>query len=83
MAWSVEKTRWPGGGGGGGSVNDVLLSVSEEGELAFWALDEEAAAAGGEPWRCTEKVRTGRKGFKTARCSSAKKSALGMLLKFN
>jgi len=80
MAWSVEK-KWPGSGGSGvgsSGSSDVLLSVSEEGELAFWALDEEAAAAEEEPWRCTERVKTGRKGFRTARCSSVKKSALGM-----
>ena len=74
MAWSGG-----GSGGGGGERDDVLLSVSEEGELAFWALDEGAVGAGVGPWRCTEKVRTGRKGFKTVRCSSAKKSALGMV----
>lgn len=68
MAWSGEK-EW--------SEHDVLLSVSEEGELAFWMLDESAESAG-NPWRCTERVRTGRKGFCRARCSSAKKSALGM-----
>lgn len=68
MAWSGEK-EW--------REHDVLLSVSEEGELAFWVLDE----GGGEhPWRCTERVRTGRKGFSRARCSSAKKSALGIEL---
>lgn len=69
MAWSGER-EW--------SEHDVLLSVSEDGELAFWILDEGAEAGGVSPWRCTEKVRTGRKGFSRARCSSAKKSALGV-----
>jgi len=70
MAWSGER-EW--------SEHDVLLSVSEEGELAFWTLDEEGNlnVGGGSPWRCTGRVMTGRKGFSMARCSSAKKSALG------
>lgn len=79
MAWS--RTR---GDQGEWSAHDVLLSVSEEGELAFWVLEEDlgradngAGSVDGNEWRCTGKVRTGRKGFSRARCSSAKKSALG------
>jgi hypothetical protein len=53
--------------------HDTLLSVSECGELAFW---EGLSAA---EWRCTGKVKTGRTGFRMARCSSAKKSALSEL----
>ncbi|KII93785.1 hypothetical protein PLICRDRAFT_101217 [Plicaturopsis crispa FD-325 SS-3] len=63
MAWSGHKTR---------TEHDVLLSVSEEGELAFWVPEDEAQP----DWRCTGKVRTGRTGFNMVRCSSAKKSVL-------
>ncbi|RXW19520.1 hypothetical protein EST38_g6323 [Candolleomyces aberdarensis] len=54
------------------SEHDVLLSVSQEGELAFWALE----ASNGQAWKCTGKVRTNRSGFKKAKCSSMKKTAL-------
>jgi hypothetical protein len=50
--------------------HDVLLSVSECGELAFWESSSTSE------WRCTGNVKTGRSGFRKARCSSAKKSAL-------
>lgn len=66
MAWSNTR-EW--------SQHDVLLSVSEEGELAFWAPD----VGNGHAWRCTGQVKTGRKGFKKAKCSSMKKTALGRL----
>jgi hypothetical protein len=56
------------------SEHDVLLSVSQEGELAFWALE----TSNGQAWKCTGKVRTNRSGFKKAKCSSMKKTALGM-----
>jgi len=53
----------------------VLLSVSEHGDLAFWACE-----MGSKPdWRCTGRVSTGRSSLKLAACSSAKKSALGKL----
>ncbi|KAF9015532.1 RAVE protein 1 C terminal-domain-containing protein [Cyathus striatus] len=61
MAWKGKK-QW--------TEHDVLLSVSENGELAFWVPEAH------EGWRCTGQVRTGRTGFKKARCSSAKKTAL-------
>ncbi|TDL28114.1 hypothetical protein BD410DRAFT_870276 [Rickenella mellea] len=57
--------------------HDVLLSVTEDGELSYWV-----AKAAGHPnegydsWFCTGSVRTGRRGMRMARCSSAKKSAL-------
>lgn len=75
MAWSAgptaeNKNQW-------GQPHDVLLSVSEEGELAFWVFDEGVGTSGSQ-WRCTGRVRTGRRGFSRARCSSSKKSALGM-----
>jgi hypothetical protein len=50
--------------------HDILLSISECGELAFWE------SSSMPEWRCTGKVKTGRTGFRKARCSSAKKSAL-------
>lgn len=75
MAWSGSIAKeW--------TLRDVLLSVSEEGELAFWSLDVNGTAVTNgtdHEWRCTGKVRTGRKGFSIARCSSTKKSALGRL----
>jgi len=67
MAWS-ESNHY--------AEHDVLLSVSEEGELAFWTLDEEIETQ----WKCTGRVRTSREGITMAKCSSAKKSALGMFL---
>jgi len=57
MAWAIGIQR------------DVLLSVSEIGELAFWVPEENG-------WRCTGKVKTGRTGIRRASCSSAKKTAL-------
>ncbi|KAF8973548.1 WD repeat-containing protein [Flammula alnicola] len=52
--------------------HDVLLSISEGGEIAFWVLDINVENG----WRYTRKVRTGRTGFRKVRCSSAKKTAL-------
>ena len=73
-------------GRGAWEEHDVLLSVSEFGELRFWVpsvgpsvtreADGSNAAGGG--WRCTGRVRTERRGFNRARCSSAKKTALGL-----
>ena len=55
--------------------HDVLLSVSEDGELAFWVPETNGKIG----WRCTGKVRTYRTGFRKVRCSSAKKTALSKL----
>lgn len=63
MAWRLTHA-W--------AEHDVLLSVSEQGELAFWVPE----ATGESRWRCTATVKTGRTGFKKARCSSMKKTAL-------
>jgi ubiquitin len=52
--------------------HDTLLSISDDGELSFW-IAEEGTSSG---WRCTGKVKTGRKNFSLASCSSAKKSVL-------
>ncbi|KAJ8594840.1 hypothetical protein M405DRAFT_857819 [Rhizopogon salebrosus TDB-379] len=63
MAWSRERSL---------EEHDTLLSISEDGELSFW-IPEEGTSSG---WRCTGKVKTGRKNFALASCSSAKKSVL-------
>ncbi|KAI0361166.1 WD repeat-containing protein [Trametes cingulata] len=71
----VDPMAWVGQYGSGtrgvAQVHDVLLSVSEQGELAFWVPEGQTVA-----WKCTGVVRTGRKGLSMARCSSAKKSVL-------
>ena len=63
MAWSGSIAKeW--------TLRDVLLSVSEEGELAFWSLDVNGTAVTNgtdHEWRCTGIVHTGRKGFSIAR----------------
>lgn len=64
MAWGSSKREW--------TAHDVLLSVTLEGELAFWAPD----SSNGSPWRCTGQIRTERSGFRKAKCSSMKKTAL-------
>ena len=51
---------------------DTLLTVSKGGDLEFWAADMS------EGWRRTGSVRTGRENISRARCSSTKKSVLGM-----
>ncbi|OAX44398.1 hypothetical protein K503DRAFT_383768 [Rhizopogon vinicolor AM-OR11-026] len=63
MSWSREDSL---------EEHDTLLSISDDGEFSFW-IPEEGTSSG---WRCTGKVKTGRKNFALARCSSAKKSAL-------
>ncbi|XP_006454653.1 hypothetical protein AGABI2DRAFT_198048 [Agaricus bisporus var. bisporus H97] len=72
---SSDSERW--------QDHDVLLSVAENGELAFWVPEAYASSSrgmngsgGGTGWRCTGRVRTERTGFNRARCSSAKKTAL-------
>ena len=63
MAWTWSRDS---------TAHDILLSISANGEIAFWV--PEAQTANG--WRCTGKVRTNRTGFRKVRCSSAKKTAL-------
>ncbi|KAG1730794.1 RAVE protein 1 C terminal-domain-containing protein [Suillus occidentalis] len=63
MSWSKDSSL---------EEHDTLLSISDDGELSFW-IAEEGTSAG---WRCTGKVKTGRKNFALASCSSAKKSVL-------
>ncbi|KAE9408257.1 WD repeat-containing protein [Gymnopus androsaceus JB14] len=74
MAWGM-KNQWV--------EHDALLSISEAGELAFWAPEERdvvanvsGASMSSSGWRCTGRVKTGRRGIRKARCSSAKKTAL-------
>ncbi|KAL1738753.1 RAVE protein 1 C terminal-domain-containing protein, partial [Schizophyllum fasciatum] len=72
MAWGLGRA-WTGEHDvGAWTEHDVLLSVSDAGDLAFWVPE----AAGTHGWRCTGAVRTGRRGIRKARCSSAKKTAL-------
>ncbi|KAF9029279.1 WD repeat-containing protein [Hymenopellis radicata] len=74
MAWGLNHP-W--------AEHDVLLSVSQAGKLAFW-IPEDSVVSGAvngnskhkPAWRCTGTVKTGRTSIKTARCSSAKKTAL-------
>ncbi|KAJ3516450.1 hypothetical protein NLJ89_g1100 [Agrocybe chaxingu] len=66
----VDPMAW--GGTGTWANRDLILSISESGELAFWV--HEGNMENG--WRCSGKVRTGRSGFRKVRCSSAKKTAL-------
>lgn len=63
MAWSRTTTS---------EEYDQLLSISEDGELCFWVLEYGRFVG----WRCSGRVRTRRRNFTKARCSSAKKSAL-------
>lgn len=51
--------------------HDSLLSISQAGVLAFWTV-----TADGE-WRATGQVHTQKTSIKLAKCSTAKKSALG------
>ncbi|KAF8578745.1 hypothetical protein K439DRAFT_1361373 [Ramaria rubella] len=59
--------------------HDVLVSISEDGELSFW-IPEPASHSNSEipreKWLCTGSVRTGRNNIRMARCSSAKKTVL-------
>ena len=71
----VDPMAWSGSTAPGcGREHDTLLSISESGELAFWSFAEDHHQT---RWRCTGRVRTGKSGYRLARCSSAKKTALG------
>ncbi|KAG8835972.1 regulator of (H+)-ATPase in vacuolar membrane [Serendipita sp. 399] len=52
------------------TASELLLSVSEEGDLEFWAPE------GRTSWKRTGHVATGKKNIIKARCSSAKKTVL-------
>ena len=58
-------------------AHDTLMSLSDSGELVFWCYDEHARP---EQWLRSGRVRTGRSGYRLASCSSAKKTALGIIL---
>lgn len=100
----VDPMAWSGTSGEASAFiahsHDTLLSVSDDGELAFWvpenglldllggdvktngihvngALVNGDAQTPSNGWRCTGRVRTGRRGLSRAACSSAKKSVLG------
>lgn len=71
MAWSAHSFS---------AQNDVLVSISSDGELAFWIPEAESPSTPeGDrgKWRCTGSVHTGRKDIRMARCSSAKKTVVG------
>lgn len=55
------------------SSHDALLSVAEDGELAFWVPNTTTKPPS---WRCTGTMRTGRTKILMAACSSAKKTVL-------
>ncbi|KAK0208168.1 RAVE protein 1 C terminal-domain-containing protein [Desarmillaria ectypa] len=78
MAWGLDHP-W--------MKHDVLLSVSDVGELGFWVPQEDGPdgvcpglngrqTSTASAWVCTGRVRTGREAIKRAKCSSAKKTAL-------
>ncbi|KAI0348528.1 hypothetical protein BDW22DRAFT_1350758 [Trametopsis cervina] len=67
MGWSGTYAVQPQNG------HDDLVSVSADGELAFWRVDLGTSETG---WKCTGKVRTQRKKITMAACSSAKKTVL-------
>ncbi|TCD69890.1 regulator of (H+)-ATPase in vacuolar membrane [Steccherinum ochraceum] len=71
----VDPMTWgdPGSSEAEPAEHDVLLSVSQDGELSFWIPSN-----GGKEvsWRCTGVVKTGRTSFSLAQCSSAKKTVL-------
>ncbi|EJD03819.1 uncharacterized protein FOMMEDRAFT_106015 [Fomitiporia mediterranea MF3/22] len=67
MAWSNANAPT------NGREHDILLSISDGGELAFWSFADDNGQIN---WKCTGRVRTGKAGYRLARCSSAKKTAL-------
>lgn len=75
----VDPMAW--GSNVSSTQHDVLISISNEGELAFWIPEPESPSTPESErgkWRCTGSVHTGRKDIRMARCSSAKKTVLGM-----
>ncbi len=71
MAWSFSRPSDEAD-----RVHDVLQTRNHAGELAFWAYDADKH----DTWVCTGKVRTSGRQIRMARCSSAKKTALGMFI---
>ena len=68
MAWSFPNRQALGAGS-----HDALLSVTEDGGLAFWIPDISTKSP---TWKCTGKVKTFKTNILMAACSSAKKTAL-------
>lgn len=80
MILPVDPMAWSGAGEGtleteGPALHDVLLSVSADGQLSFWVTEDPPKSSTG--WKCTGTVTTNRSSIRMARCSSAKKTALG------
>lgn len=72
MTWNSLPTDTPG------TRHDALVSISVDGTISFWASDLSSDKHDGN-FRCTSSVRTGRRGIRMARCSSAQKTVLGLL----
>ena len=58
--------------------HDALISISQNGILAFWSFSD----TGGQKWACTGRVSTGKDSYRIASCSSAKKTAFGTRFQF-
>lgn len=69
MAWSFSRPSDEAG-----RAHDVLQTRNDSGELAFWAYDDDKH----DNWVCTGKIKTSGRQIRMARCSSAKKTALGV-----
>lgn len=68
MAWSFPNRQALGTGS-----HDALLSVTEDGELAFWIPDISTKSP---TWKCTGTVKTYKTNILMGACSSAKKTVL-------
>ena len=71
----VDPMAWSDVENGNGREHDSLLSISQEGVIAFWTHEN----GGNSFWRCTGTVKTGKSNYRLSSCSSAKKTALGTL----
>jgi hypothetical protein len=69
----VDPMGWSFAPANSQESHDSLLSISQSGVLAFWTI-----TADGD-WRATGRVHTHKRSIKLAKCSTAKKSALGGL----
>lgn len=67
MAWSFRTAFHH-------SSTDVLLTIDVSGELAFWVPYTEESNT--TSWKCTSRVKTGKRDVKMVACSSSKKSVL-------
>jgi hypothetical protein len=56
----------------------VLVCASREGELSFWVPPGAVGEKERREWTMTDVVHTERREIRLARCSSAKKTVLGM-----